>query len=245
MLVKSQVKYIQSLGHKKFRDAEGVFVAEGSKIVRELLQGQGEPAVVLYATADWLRENKSGLPSAKTVVELEKHELERISFLSTPGRVLAVFHQPVFPVLEKPEGITLLLDNIQDPGNLGTIVRTADWFGVRQIVCSQDTADVFNPKVVQATMGSIGRVNVMYRDLQEYMQIHSGIPSYAAALDGENLGEIRRIPEGFILLGNESRGIQDELAARANHRIHIPGSGNAESLNVAVAAGILLFMIRN
>lgn len=245
MLVKSQVKYIQSLGHKKFRDAEGVFVAEGPKLVQELLQSGNTAPVTVYATPHWLIENKSLLKEKDNVVEIDLHELERISFLTSPAQVLAIFRRPVFPVREKPDGILLVLDNIQDPGNLGTIIRTADWFGVKQMICSPDTADLFNPKVVQSTMGSIARVEVSYQDLIQYMDTHPAIPSFAAVLDGEALGEQKRISEGIVLIGNESRGLQPELAKRAGHRVRIPGSGAAESLNVAVAAGIMLYMIQN
>ncbi|MDP4131378.1 MAG: RNA methyltransferase [Bacteroidota bacterium] len=244
MLVKSQVKYIQSLGHKKFRDAAGVFVAEGSKIVQELLSYPPVSLAELYATREWLLENENRFPAAKNKVAVEAHELERISFLSTPGQVLAVFRKPVFSDITKQPGITLLLDEIQDPGNLGTIIRTADWFGVRRIICSPGTADAFNPKVVQATMGSIARVEVLYGDLKEYMAGHPGIPSYAATLDGEDLVHMLRVPEALILIGNESRGIHKSLASLASHRIRIPRKGAAESLNAAVAAGIVLSLIQ-
>ncbi len=244
MLVKSQVKYIQSLGHKKFRDADGVFVAEGPKIVLELLQATHIEAIQLYAVKEWLLKNKILFAGRIDPVEIESQELERISFLTTPNQVIGIFRKPVFPAVEEPEGITLLLDNIQDPGNLGTLVRTADWFDVRRIVCSPDTADLFNPKVVQSTMGSIARVEVLYHDLKEYIIAHPGTPCYSADLDGENLEETIHIPRLMLLLGNESRGIYQDLSALAIRRIRVPRRGSAESLNVAVAAGIILFMIR-
>jgi TrmH family RNA methyltransferase len=244
MLVKSQVKYIQSLGHKKFRDADGVFVAEGSKIVLELLQAGHIELIQLYAVKEWLLKNKILLAGRIDPVEIESQELERISFLTTPNQVIAIFRKPVFPAEEEPEGITLLLDNIQDPGNLGTLVRTADWFDVRRIVCSPDTANLFNPKVVQSTMGSIARVEVLYDDLKEYIVAHPGTPCYAAELDGEDLEQTLHIPRIMLLIGNESRGIYQDLSALAIRRIRIPRRGSAESLNVAVAAGIILFMIR-
>ncbi|MFI5124374.1 MAG: TrmH family RNA methyltransferase [Chitinophagales bacterium] len=244
MLVKSQVKYIQSLGHKKFRDAAGVFVAEGPKIVQELLSCPPVSLVELYATREWLLENENRFPAVKNMAAVEAHELERISFLSTPSRVLAVFRKPVFPDNTKPPGITLLLDEIQDPGNLGTIIRTADWFGVSRVVCNPGPADVFNPKVVQASMGSIARVEVLYLDLKGYISDHPGIPSYAAILDGDDLVQMQRVPEALILIGNESRGIHKDLAAITSHRIRIPRKGAAESLNAAVAAGIILSLIQ-
>lgn len=244
MLIKSQVKYIQSLGHKKFRDADGVFVAEGPKIVEELLKSDATRLVEAYATGDWLRDNQERVSHHQNIIEIGQRDLERISFLSTPSKVLAIFKKPVFPAISKPEGITLLLDNIQDPGNLGTMVRTADWFGAKQVICSLETADVFSPKVVQATMASLARVQVLYRELEELLRGHREVPVYAALLDGHDLREFQRVPQAFILIGNESRGIRPELQALATHRIRIPGSGSAESLNAAVAAGILLFLIQ-
>ncbi len=244
MLVKSQVKYIQSLGHKKFRDADGVFVAEGSKIVAELLQADQIELTQLFATKAWLLENQILIAGRKAPVEIESKELERISFLTTPNQVVAIFRKPLFSFAEEPGGVTLLLDNIQDPGNMGTLIRTADWFGVRRIVCSADTADVFNPKVVQSTMGSIARVEVLYTDLKEYIDARPGTPCWAAALDGEDLEQSRRISKLMLLVGNESRGIRQELSALAQRRIRIPRKGSAESLNVAVATGIILFMMQ-
>src|ERR1700730_13882557 len=160
MLVKSKVKYIQSLGQKKFREEEQVFIAEGPKIINELLAAKNIPLVSLFALQEWIDSNQSAIKVLESgLVELiEEHDLERISFLSTPNQVLGVFRRPVFPPMELNGRITLLLDNIQDPGNLGTILRIADWFGVQRIICSETTTDIFNPKTVQSTMGSIGRV---------------------------------------------------------------------------------------
>ena len=161
MLVKSQVKYIQSLGHKKFRDADGVFVAEGPKIVEEFLQSENLSMVKCFATVNWLL-NHEGIQKGRedSFVRVDEKELDRISFHSTPNQVVAIFKKPVFPIDRHVKGLTLLLDTIQDPGNLGTIIRTADWFGIKHIVCSADTVDAYNPKVVQSAMGSLGRVQV-------------------------------------------------------------------------------------
>jgi RNA methyltransferase, TrmH family len=241
MLVKSQVKYIQSLGHKKFRDAEGVFVAEGPKIVSELLQSDKLKPVHCFATADWLSKNVGATRHDHSVfVKTDEKELERISFHPTPNQVLGVFTKPVFQPYSIPVGITLLLDTIQDPGNLGTILRTADWFGVQKIVCSEDTADVFSPKVVQSAMGSIVRVEVIYADLPEYIGARRNIPLYATSLDGEDLREKIQLTQAFLLIGNESRGVSQDLENLASKRLRIPGRGGAESLNAAVATGILL-----
>ncbi len=242
MLVKSQVKYIQSLGHKKFRDTEGAFVAEGPKIVEEMLLDSHLGLLHCFATASWLVRAKHLLTGRETrFYQVEENELERISFHSNPNQVLAVFQKPKFT--EKTGGLVLLLDTIQDPGNLGTIVRTADWFGLNRVVCSEDSADVFNPKSVQSAMGSLIRVEVKYTDLERYVLAHPAIPLYAASLEGENMNEKLLLSSAMLLMGNESKGIRPDLESKAYKRIRIPGKGKAESLNVAVATGILLSRI--
>ena len=242
MLVKSQVKYFQSLGHKKFRDADGVFVAEGPKIVPELLQSDNLHLVQCFATESWLKAHDGMWKDRQNLfIKINEKELERISFHSTPNQVLAVFTKPVFNKSQKTEGLTLLLDAIQDPGNLGTILRTADWFGVKRIVCSEDTVDVFNPKVVQSAMGSLVRVEINYTNLNEYINMNLGVPLYAGSLAGEDLDEKIKLSGVMLLMGNESKGISQSLESMAVKKIRIPGKGRAESLNVAVATGIILF----
>jgi RNA methyltransferase, TrmH family len=244
MLLKSQVKYIQTLGHKKFRDAEGVFVVEGPKITGELLNADNVNLVQGFATSEWLNTNAHLISGAEKLMTVVKDdELERISFHSSPNQVLAVFTKPLFKNNSETDGITLVLDTIQDPGNLGTILRTADWFDVRRVVCSYETADVFNPKVVQSAMGSIIRVELKYDDLREYLLRRSHTPVYAATLDGTDLQSKILAKEAIILLGNESKGIRQEIEMLANVKVRIPRKGGAESLNVAVACGILLSMI--
>lgn len=244
MLVKSQVKYIQTLGHKKFRDADGVFVAEGPKIVAEMLQSEIVAGVYCFATENWLLAQAHWLKAGELqIITVSEKELESISFLSTPHEVLGVFKKPVFKQPSVFSGITLLLDTIQDPGNLGTILRTADWFGVQRVVCSPHTVDVFNPKVVQSAMGSLVRVEVIYTDLADYIRERPEIPVYAASLEGDDLHAKIHLPHAIILLGNESKGIRPELESLATRKIRIPGKGRAESLNVAVAGGILLSLI--
>ena len=241
MLVNSQVKYIQSLGHKKFRDADGVFVAEGPKIVLELLQAENCSLVHCFATADWAHMYGSMLKGKEHLfVEIEEKELKRISSLVTPNQVVAIFTRPVFDNKTFEKNLVLLLDTIQDPGNLGTILRTADWFGVHLILASMDSADVFNPKVVQSAMGSLIRVQVVYANLEDYIRVNPGIPVFASSLDGEDLKENLPDNKGMLLMGNESRGISETLERLATKKIRIPRYGGAESLNVAVAAGILL-----
>jgi RNA methyltransferase, TrmH family len=241
MLVKSQVKYIQNLGHKKFRDADGVFVAEGPKIVNELLQSDILHLVQCFATENWLLTHEWMIQGReKFFFKTDEKELERISFHTTPNQVLAVFSKPDFNRQKKPEGLILLLDNIQDPGNLGTIIRSADWFGVKCIICSEETVDVFNPKVVQSAMGSLIRVEMIYADLTEYIMANRETPLYASSLEGEDLHERLQVSNAMLLMGNESKGISPGLESLATKRIRIPRKGGAESLNVAVATGILL-----
>jgi TrmH family RNA methyltransferase len=233
MLIKSQVKYIQSLGQKKFRDQEGVFVVEGPKMVKELLAASNLELLYLVGVAAF---REAGIP----FIEVKESELERLSSLSTPNQVLAVFRKPVFPVSDPGGSVSLVLDGIQDPGNLGTIVRIADWFGIRQVVCSRDSADVFSPKATQSTMGSISRVEVVYEDPVLLMDRHSDLPVYAAVLDGKSIYQQPRISSGWVVIGNESKGVRAELLQRATHPITIPRIGQAESLNAAVATGIIL-----
>jgi len=241
MLIKSQVKYIQNLGHKKFRDADGVFVAEGPKIVNELLETDILQLVQCFATESWLLTQERLLKGKERLFfKIDEKELERISFHDSPNQVLAIFTKPVFDRKAKIRGLTLLLDTIQDPGNLGTIIRTADWFGLKRVVCSADTVDVFNQKVVQSAMGSLIRVEVIYTDLAEYIKENPEIPIYASSLDGEDLHEKIRVTDALLLMGNESKGISPALQSLASKRIRIPRVGGAESLNVAVATGILL-----
>jgi TrmH family RNA methyltransferase len=243
MLIKSQVKYIQSLSQKKLRDEEGVFVAEGPKIINELLRSATVKPRALYAVPEWIQVHNDVLSTmhANAVNEVSVSELERISFLSTPNQVLGIFSRPVFAAAADPaKSIVLMLDTIQDPGNMGTLLRTADWFGIEQVVCSEDSADAFNPKVVQSTMGSISRVQVEYTDLDRYLQKHAHVPVYAATLDGTPVHELKKIKNGILLIGNESKGIRASLLQKTTHRITIPGRGGAESLNAAVAAGILM-----
>jgi TrmH family RNA methyltransferase len=234
---RSQVKYIQSLSHKKFRDDAGVFVAEGPKIVGELLRVPGMRCRQVYATKQWMDDSRTG---TVPVQEVGEAELERLSALATPNQVLVVFEKPVFPPPDFNKGITLVLDGIQDPGNLGTLVRIADWFGLAAVVCSADSADVFNAKAIQSTMGSVGRVPVLYTDPVAVVSGYSGMPVYAAVLGGRDLYGIRRMDRGFVVIGNESKGIRPGLLELATERVTIPGAGRAESLNAAVAGGIVL-----
>ena len=246
MLSKAKIKLIHSLAIKKYRDETGLFVAEGAKSVLEL--AQYFTCEMLCAESDWLTYNNV---KAKEVIELKGDELRRISFLKTPQGVLAVFRKPYRCGLgaQSPRAygtdLSLALDGIQDPGNLGTIVRIADWFGVRHIFCSEHCADVFNPKTVQATMGALGRVNVHYVDLAEFIsaEMQQATPVFGAFLDGENIYQQRLPAHGLIVVGSEGNGISPAIGKLIKHRLFIPpypaGEPTSESLNVAVATAII------
>jgi TrmH family RNA methyltransferase len=239
MLDKQKLKYIQSLGQKKFRRQEELFVAEGQKIVNELLETDATHIEEVYALKDWITANEKLLKHVR-VFEVKDFELEKMSQLSAPNKVLAVVRQ--FPqhagVLTKGR-VTLALDTIQDPGNMGTIIRLADWFGIDQVVCSIDCADIYNSKVVQSTMGSIARVRVLYTDLEKWLT-EQDITIYATAPAGTDATKVKKLQEGIIVIGNESKGIDPAIIQLAKMTISIPRKGRAESLNAAVAAGIIL-----
>jgi len=240
MLSKTQVKYIQSLGQKKSRDQEGLFIAEGPKIIDEFLTNPDVRLRQIFALKNWTDANRSKIGNIE-LIEIDEAELERVSQQKTPNLALAVVEK--FKTNELPDlknKITLSLDTIQDPGNMGTIIRIADWFGVENIICSNDCADIYNPKVVQSTMGSIARVNIFYTDLQNWLTRNTEISSYATALSGKPVDAIGKLKEGIIIIGNESKGIRDDVLQLAKEKISIPKIGNAESLNAAVASGIIL-----
>ncbi|MEP7280312.1 MAG: RNA methyltransferase [Bacteroidota bacterium] len=242
MITKLQVKYIQSLGQKKFRDQAGVFVAEGPKIINEWLDAGHASLETLYATRAWM-ETQTGLlqnMAAEKVVEVKEPEMERLSFLQTPHAVLGVFRKPTVVLPDFSRNIFLMLDGIQDPGNLGTLIRIADWFGISHIICSADCADAFAPKVVQAAMGSLLRVQLLYTDLLQLVTATRSMQLYAATLNGQPVNSMPPLQNGVIVIGNESKGIRPALLDSCQHRITIPRLGQAESLNAGVAAGIVL-----
>lgn len=247
MINKSAVKYIQSLQHKKFRDQEGLFVAEGPRLVKELLEGQIFVCRALYALPAWLNTEASllGKLPQLTSEALKDFELEKISGLSKPNQVLGVFEKRASvtePDLQNK--LTLLLDDIQDPGNLGTIIRIADWFGIENVVCSKHTADIYNSKVVQSTMASLQRVNLIYTDIPTWLAKNSSIRIYAATLHGAPMTSVSGLKEGIIVIGNEAAGVSEAVLKIAHQQITIPRFGEAESLNAAVAAGLILYEAR-
>jgi len=241
MISKNQIKLIRSLELKKNRKADGLFVAEGPKVVGELLRA-GYRAHTVFMTDDKMADEAYSNIQPHIITD---DELRRISFLQHPQQVLAVFE---IPTLDKPlsseqlsSTLSLALDGVQDPGNVGTIIRIADWFGIDTIFCSQDTADVYNPKVVQATMGSLAHVHIYYCNLEELLR-QASCPIYGTLLDGQNLYEQELSPHGVIVMGNEGNGISPAIRQLVNHKLLIPNyhtdGPTAESLNVAIATAI-------
>jgi TrmH family RNA methyltransferase len=239
MLSKNQIKLITSLQQKKQRIAHGLFFAEGIKVIQELLESKFD-LVHLYTTQNDFQEVSN---DKKTIIP--ESDLKKISALATPNSCLAVFKIPVEKKI-KDSGLIVALDSIRDPGNLGTILRLCDWFGMDQIICSIETVDVYNPKVVQATMGSIARVNVSYIDLESFIA-QTKLPVFGTFMDGQNIYKTNLPQEGIIIMGNEANGISLELEKLAKNRLSIPRFGNlqkTESLNVATATAIILSEFR-
>lgn len=241
MLTKNQIKYIQSLSRKKGRVECGCFVAEGNKLVEDTLHAF--EVRMLVATAEWWQQHPDVVAHEPIVVSHD--ELKRVSQLTTPQEVLAVYEIPHRTLHEEClcGELSLVLDTVQDPGNLGTIIRIADWMGIHNIICSPESADVYNPKVVQATMGALARVAVHYTPLLPFMQrMQDRVPVYGTFLDGDNIYEMPLTTGGLIVMGNEGNGISSALEPYISHRLFIPnfpqGAVTSESLNVAVATAI-------
>ena len=239
MVSKNQIKLISSLHQKKQRIANQLFFAEGVKVIQELLQSNFE-LEHLYTTLNDFSE----VPNAKKTV-INDSDLKKISALATPNTCLAVFKIPAEKNSDEL-GLILALDSIRDPGNLGTILRLCDWFGIHQLLCSNETVDVYNPKVVQATMGSISRVNVSYINLEDFISTTS-LPVFGTFMNGENIYSTTLPKEGIIVMGNEANGISKEVENSIQHRLTIPRFGTlqkTESLNVATATAIILSEFR-
>ena len=251
---KAKIKLIHSLDSKKGRRESGLFIAEGPKVVGDLLELM--PARLIIATTDWLEANNDRINDTETI-EVSDEELKKASLLQHPQKVLALF--PILNNTEKDDchlaalltdkdkagkqKLTIALDGVQDPGNLGTIIRIADWFGITDIICSHDTVDAFSPKVVQATMGSIARVHIHHADLENLIKtLPTDFPVYGTFLNGSDLYDKPLSVGGIIIMGNEGKGISQPVKALVNHRLLIPnypkGRKTADSLNVAIATAI-------
>lgn len=243
MLSKNEIKYIQSLGHKKRRDEERLFLMEGNKMVAELLAHYPSQIVRLYATETFFEQN-----SAARQIQLHQvvseDELARISQLQTPNQALALVNYFAEAAIElSSTEWTLALDGIRDPGNMGTIIRLADWFGIRTIICSPDCADIYNPKVVQATMGSIMRVTVVEKELAVFLA-DQNLPVVGAVLGGKELSSFEFPKAGILVIGNESNGIREDVIPLLSDKLMIPRFGEAESLNAAIATSIFLWELK-
>lgn len=238
MLVKSQLKLTRSLQQKKYRNQHGLFFVEGKKTVQELLVSNLRPHKVYCLDTETL-----DMPDSM-VVKVSMAELKQMSCLKNPPGVLGVFHIPKIDQVDFSDWI-VALDDVRDPGNLGTIIRLCDWFGIQHIICSKNTVDCYNPKVLQASMGSIARVAIQYVDLVDFLK-DASMAVYGAFMNGVSVYEAKLPKKGILVLGNEANGISKEINALVSKEISIPQFGNktTESLNVATASAILLNEIR-
>jgi RNA methyltransferase, TrmH family len=251
MLSKSRIKEVRSLDSKKYRSASGLFIAEGKKLISELLDSEIKIEVLISTVQNLLllRVEPFRIPE---IIETSENEIIKASLLKNPQGCIALCRIPdhQMPANAAKENLVLCLEDIQDPGNVGTIVRLADWYGISDIICSPSTADIYNPKTVQATMGAICRVHVHYLSLQPILQNHikSGEPVYGTLLKGENIYKATLSSNGIIVLGNEGNGISNNLLSFISHKITIPdfqtGIRKADSLNVSVAAAIIISEFR-
>jgi len=248
MLSKSQISFIKSLHQKKYRKEHGLFIVEGIKSIKEFFQSSYQIHTIFYNSEQYNLLPK--LPANINLFEVKNAELDKISTLQTPQGFLALVHIPKnreLALKALKNQFTLVLDGVQDPGNMGTIIRTADWFGFKNIICSADCVEVFNPKTVQATMGSLARVDIYEADLPALLEKNT-IPVFGALLDGESIYKAQWGAEGLVILGNEGKGISAEVIKKINKPVTIPRIGEAESLNVAVSAAIFcaeLVRVRN
>ena len=251
MLSKNQIKLIKSLETKKNRKREGLFVAEGPKVVGDLLRAGFQPHSIFCSSEKLEVRGERTFNVQCSTFNVTDDELRRISFLQHPQEILAIFHIPVSPLTSHLSPLTshlsLALDGVQDPGNVGTIIRIADWFGITHIFCSPDTADVYNPKVVQATMGSLAHVTITYCDLVPLLR-EANVPIYGTLLDGEDIYQQTLSDKGIIVMGNEGNGISPEVRQLVTNKLLIPNFNKnhetAESLNVAIATAITLSEFR-
>lgn len=239
MLSKSQISFIKSLHQKKYRKENGIFIIEGIKSIAEFIQSSYQIHSIYYLAQ--YQPLLPALPANIKLFEVNNAELAKISTLQTPQGILALVHIPKNPVLDVKQlknTFSLVLDDVQDPGNLGTIIRTADWFGFKQIICSSHTVEVYNPKTVQATMGSLSRVDIFYQDLVPLLSAGT-VPVFGAVFNGKSMYDMDWRKEGLVVLGNEGQGISPEIIDLITDPVTIPRIGGAESLNVAICAAIL------
>ena len=242
MITKARIKLIKSLEQRKQRNLQHLFVAEGPKLVGELLATM-QPTYIA-ALPEWWKENKSFIKPSCEADTITPEELQKASLLRTPQQVIALFPipQPIFSIEKARQELCLALDGVQDPGNMGTILRISDWFGIHNVICSEDTVDVYNPKAVQATMGALARVKVHYTNLPEILG-QCNVPIYGTLLDGNNIYEQELDQHGIIVMGNEGKGLSQAIRNLVTQKLYIPnypiGTQTTESLNVAIATSIV------
>lgn len=247
MISKSQISYIKSLHQKKFRKEHQQFIIEGEKLCDEFLASEYSvhSIYVLESKREKYELLLSKLSKIIEIAVLKAEEMDKVSLMSTSTEVLCIVNIPKEPILheltkaEIARNLVLVLDGVKDPGNLGTIIRIADWFGINHVICSMDCVELYNPKVVQSTMGSILRPKIYYTDLVEYLESRQDLPVYGALLTGENIYTLKGELKGLLVMGSESHGISKEIIPLINRPVTIPAFGDAESLNVAIATGIL------
>jgi TrmH family RNA methyltransferase len=247
MLSKNQVKKIQALHLKKNRVEQGLFIAEGPKLAEELI-GSRIKVIEIFAVKSWLENNAERIDESVAITCITEEELKKISTLSTPNQVVLNCEIPVAKIDYRSvaKELTIFLDDIRDPGNLGTIIRVADWFGVSQVICSEGCVEIYSPKTIMSSMGSISRVHVVTADFAEVTgnmkEQEIQVPVYGAVLSGENIYSKKELPRGLLVIGNESNGISEKVLAGLTHRIKIPSSSKngAESLNAAIAASLVI-----
>lgn len=250
MLSKAKIKLINSLKLNKYRREHKLFLAEGSTNVLDFLESKVQVAE-LFATKGWMVKHAGKLDNL-IVSEVTQKEFEKITALKTPSEVLALLAIPEYSAFSTSNinDLVLMLDDIKDPGNLGTIIRTADWFGIKQIICSPETVDAYNPKVVQASMGSLARVEVYYSELEIILQSKPAeVPVLGAVLDGKSLVEVQKTNKAIILIGSEAHGISEKLLPFIDQKMTIPSfepsPEKAESLNASIATAIICYALRN
>jgi TrmH family RNA methyltransferase len=251
MLSKAEIKRLSRYKQSKFRNQDNLFVVEGEKMLLELLESEYDIQAI-YATAYWNQKNRTTIQAkglANRTIEISEDDLERISLLSTPNQVYSLVKIPQEETLKQQKGLTIVLDGIKDPGNLGTIIRLADWYAIENIICSEDCVDVYNPKTVQSTMGSIFRVKVKYLNLQEYLQsLPSNHAIYGSIVEGgENIYTKQLQEDSILIIGSESHGISPEIQQYVNHKITIPRfrtDNKPESLNASIATAIMISEIK-
>ncbi|MBN2173494.1 MAG: RNA methyltransferase [Bacteroidales bacterium] len=249
MLSRNRIQFVKSLHQAKFRSQSKQFIVEGPKLVEELLKSDWKTNQLL-ATGIWIEKNIALLTKSVEIIEISEKELSRISALKTPNQVMGIAEMKPNESIEITGKLILMLDEIKDPGNMGTIIRTSDWFGIDRIICSENCVNIYNPKVVQATMGSLFRVNTFYTDILQYLENLKGrVPVYGTLLEGKSIYNENLTRDGIVLIGNESHGLSSQLIPYITHRISVPPFGSleknrAESLNASIAAAIVLSEFR-